>query len=65
MMQDFFNWREQARSYSALAAYGSQQAAIGTEEGVSQVTSVYTLGDFWSITGAQAERGYLSGEAEA
>jgi putative ABC transport system permease protein len=64
MLQDFFDWRKQARSYTAMAAYGYQQAAIGTEEGVSQVTAIYVAGDFWSITGAQAESGRLFGEEE-
>jgi len=61
---DFLAWRKQARSYAGMAAFGYQQAAIGTERGASQIAGVYVAGDFWKITGAHAASGRLFGEEE-
>ena len=63
-MPDFVAWREQARSYTAMAAFGYQQAAIETPQSASQVTGVYGIGDFWKITGAKPVFGRLFGEEE-
>jgi predicted permease len=61
---DYFDWRMQARSYAGMAAYGYQQAAIGTQQGTSQVTGVFVDGDFWNITGARAALGRFFAENE-
>lgn len=65
MFPDFFDWRQQARSYAGMAAYGYRQATIGTGQDASDVTAVYVSGDFWRITGARAAAGRLFGEEEA
>ncbi|MGD0666798.1 MAG: ABC transporter permease [Bryobacteraceae bacterium] len=64
MFQDFSDWRQQARSYAGMAAYGYRQAVIGTGQGSTDVTAVYVAGDFWRITGAHAAAGRLFGEEE-
>ncbi|MFY9724527.1 MAG: ABC transporter permease, partial [Bryobacteraceae bacterium] len=65
MFQDFSDWRQQARSYAGMAAYGYRQAVIGPGESATDVTAVYVAGDFWRITGARAAVGRLCGEEEA
>ena len=61
---DFSDWRRQARSYSAMAAFGYQQAALATPRGTGQVTGVYVAGDFWALTGTRAASGRLFGDEE-
>jgi putative ABC transport system permease protein len=51
---DFSDWRTLARSYTGMAGYGYRPTAIQAPRGAGQVTSVYTTGDFWSVTGAHA-----------
>ena len=63
-MPDFLAWRQQARSYAGMAAFGYQQVAIDGPQNASQVTGVYAAGDFWKITGARAVAGRLFGEEE-
>lgn len=58
-LQDFLELRAQARSFSHMAAYGYQTAAIATDQGATQVTGVYVAGDFWTITGAKPAAGHL------
>ena len=61
---DFYQWRAQARSYSAMAAYGYQGATIATAKGAREVTGVFVSGDFWGIAGAHAALGRLFGPEE-
>jgi len=56
---DFVDWREHAQSFSAIAAYSRQQAAIMTPRGATNVTGVVVGGDFWTITGARPALGRL------
>jgi predicted permease len=61
---DFRDWRAHAQSYSAMAAFGYQQSAMGTPEGAANISGVVVAGDFWTITGAQAALGRLFGPGE-
>ncbi|HEY7391983.1 MAG TPA: ABC transporter permease [Bryobacteraceae bacterium] len=61
---DFYQWRTQAKSYRAMAAYGYQEATIATAQGAGKVTGVFAGGDFWAITGARAALGRLFGPQE-
>ncbi|MDR3699842.1 MAG: ABC transporter permease [Candidatus Sulfopaludibacter sp.] len=63
-MPEFYAWRQRARSITAMAAFGYQQAAIETPQGAAQITGVYGAGDFWKLTGAHAAAGRLFGEEE-
>ena len=63
-MTEYTRWREQARSYDAMAAFGYLQQALETRQGTSLVTGVYGIGDFWKITGAKPVFGRLFGEDE-
>jgi putative ABC transport system permease protein len=56
---DFQAWRERAGSYTAIAAYGYQQATMATSREARQVTGVVIAGDFWPVTGAKAALGSL------
>jgi len=56
---DFLAWRDQARSFSGIAAYGRQQTAIATARGATNVNGIAVGGDFWSITGARPALGRL------
>ena len=60
--EDYVEWRQQARSFARMGAFGYQQAVVATPRGASQVTGVYVDGDFWTITGAQPALGRLFGE---
>ncbi|MBV9745979.1 MAG: ABC transporter permease, partial [Acidobacteriia bacterium] len=56
---DFYQWRVQAKSYTAMAAYSYGSAAIANAEGARRVSGVWVGGDFWKITGARAALGRL------
>jgi putative ABC transport system permease protein len=56
---DFLAWREEAQSFSAMAAYGRQQTAIATARGATNVNGIVVGGDFWAITGARPALGRL------
>ncbi len=58
-LSDFYQWRAQAKSYTAMAAYEYQEATLVTSAGGYRVTGVLTGGDFWAITGARAALGHL------
>ena len=61
---DFCFWREHARSYTGMAAYGPQQAAMVTPRDAQQVSGVAIAGDFWALTGARPALGRLFGPQE-
>ncbi|HVN05202.1 MAG TPA: ABC transporter permease [Bryobacteraceae bacterium] len=61
---DFLFWREHARSYTAMAAYGPQQAAVAADGAAQQVSGVVVAGDFWALTGARPALGRLFGPRE-
>ncbi|SPE27478.1 conserved membrane hypothetical protein [Candidatus Sulfopaludibacter sp. SbA3] len=61
---DYLDWRTQAHSYTAMAAFGYQPAVIATSRGTDQITGVYVAGDFWKMTGAQAASGRLFGDEQ-
>jgi putative ABC transport system permease protein len=62
---DYVIWRDEARSFEQMAAYGSQELALlsGGEATQEQIASI--TGDFWTMTGAKAERGRLFEEHES
>lgn len=60
-LADFAYWREHARSYAGMAAYGPQQAAIATARNAQQVSGLAIAGDFWALTGARPALGRLFG----
>jgi putative ABC transport system permease protein len=61
---DFCYWHEHARSYTGMAAYGPQQAAMVTPKDAEQVSSVAIAGDFWALTGVRPVLGRLFGPQE-
>jgi len=61
---DFCYWREHAQSYTGMAAYGPQQAAMVTPKDARQVSGVAIAGDFWALTGARPALGRLFGPQE-
>jgi putative ABC transport system permease protein len=61
---DFWYWHEHARSFTGMAAYGPQQAAMVTPKDAQQVSGVMIAGDFWALTGARAALGRLFGLQE-
>ena len=56
---DCLDWRSHASSYTAMAAYGYNQAALVTAKDASSISGVAIGGDFWAITGAQPALGRL------
>ena len=58
-LPDYFDWRAHASSYTAMAAYGYNQAALVTPKEASHITGVAIGGDFWEITGANPALGRL------
>jgi len=62
---DYLLWRDQARSFESMAAYGNQDLALVAADQASQERIASITGDFWSITGARPAFGRLfrSGEA--
>jgi predicted permease len=58
-LSDYFVWRTHASSYTAMAAYGYNQAAMVTPKDASHITGVAVAGDFWEITGAHPALGRL------
>jgi putative ABC transport system permease protein len=61
---DFVYWRQHARSFTGMAAYGPQQAAMVTPKDAQQVSGMVVAGDFWSLTGARPALGRLFGPPE-
>src|SRR5262249_22879393 len=61
---DYVIWREQARSFESMAAYGNQDLALLVADESSQERIASITGDFWSITGAQPAFGRLFGPGE-
>ncbi|MCW5978038.1 MAG: ABC transporter permease [Bryobacteraceae bacterium] len=63
-LNDFYEWRDHAQSYAAMAAYGYQQATLSGPGYGSQVTGVAVAGDFWTLAGAQPAMGRLFAPGE-
>ena len=61
---DLMFWRQHGESYTMMAAYGPQQAAIAAGGAAQQVSGVVVAGDFWSLTGARPALGRLFGPQE-
>ena len=59
MLSDFAAWRVSARSFSGMAAYSFQQAAIAAGRNAFPVAAVFAGGDFWTLTGATPALGRL------
>ncbi|HTT65445.1 MAG TPA: ABC transporter permease [Bryobacteraceae bacterium] len=56
---DFGYWREHALSFTAMAAYGPQQAAMTTPREAHQASGVVIAGDFWKLAGVRPALGRL------
>ena len=56
---DFLSWRETAHSFSAMAAYSRQQAAVRTTLGATEANGVVIAGDFWTVTAPRPALGRL------
>ena len=65
MLSDFAEWRAQARSYSAMAAYSFQQIAVASAGGAFPAGAVLAGGDFWNLTGASPALGRLFAPQES
>ena len=62
--RDFLYWRDHARSFTGMAAYGPQQAAMLTPQQAEHVSGVVIAGDFWRLAGARPAFGRLFGPQE-
>src|SRR5688572_18153329 len=62
---DYLVWRQQARSFESMTAYGNQDLALGWRDDATQERVASVTGDVWSMTGARPAMGRLftSGEA--
>ncbi len=60
----YLKWREQARSFESMVAYGNQDLALlaGDESSQERIASI--TGDFWSMAGARATLGRLFSPGE-
>jgi putative ABC transport system permease protein len=56
---DFVIWREQARSFERMGAYGEQDLAFGVREQVTEVRVTSVTPDVWIMTGARMALGRL------
>ena len=61
---DFTDWRAQARSFEAMAGYGSIDSTVQDGEQSAKHSFVYTTPEFWRIAGARAALGRLFTEQD-
>jgi putative ABC transport system permease protein len=61
----YLAWRDQARSFEAMAAYGNDELALVSSHDAGQESIASITGDFWSTTGAQPALEHLFRESEA
>jgi hypothetical protein len=61
---DFLNWREQARSFEAMASYDSIDLRFPNPQGISPARLALVSQDFWKIAGARPVGGRLPLEGE-
>src|SRR5262249_7412827 len=61
----YLQWKEQARSFDAVAAYGNDDLALVSESEATQEHIASIAGDFWPMTGARQALGRLFGDTEA
>ena len=59
MLSDFAAWRDASHSYSAMAAFSFQQAALADSRGAFPAAAVFVSGDFWTLTRATPALGRL------
>src|SRR5439155_23749781 len=62
---DFFEWREQAKSFEGMAAYQYHDATLASATDAGQVRVATVAGDFWAIAGARSSMGGLFEPGEA
>ena len=58
---DYIDWKEQAASFAAMAAYGTGGYTIATAEGPGRHVLADVTTDFWDISGARPALGRLFG----
>jgi putative ABC transport system permease protein len=56
---DFLIWREQARSFERMGAYGQQDLAFAVREQVTEVRVTSVTPDIWTMTAARTALGRL------
>ena len=61
---DYVIWKQQTHVFEAMTAYGTQDLAFETGGEATQERVASIGGDFWAITGVQAQTGRLFGDAE-
>ena len=61
---DFADWREQARSFEAMAGYMTRDSTVQDGGQAAKHSLVATTPDLWKIAGAHAALGRLFGESD-
>jgi putative ABC transport system permease protein len=61
---DYVVWRQEARSFERMTAYGNQDLAVGWRDEATQERIASITGDFWSMTGARPALGRLFAPGE-
>jgi putative ABC transport system permease protein len=61
---DFADWREQAKSYEAMAGYGSVDSTVQDGSDSAKRSFVFTTPEFWRIAGVHAALGRLFNETD-
>ena len=61
---DFLIWRDRAKSFEQMAAYGQVDVALLTSGQASEEQLTLVSDDFWAMTGATPELGRLFGSDE-
>ena len=61
---DYLVWKEQARVFEAMTAYGTEDLALESAGGATQERVASIGGDFWAMTGVQPHLGRLLGDTE-
>ena len=56
---DFADWRDQARSFDRMAAYGSGDSTLASAQGATRIRVATVTQDFWDLSGARPAAGRL------
>ncbi len=57
--RDFADWREQARSFDGMVAYGNADYTLVSPQGAARVRAAMVTADFWNVSGARTASGRL------
>ncbi len=61
---DFFDWRDQAKSFEKMVAYGYLDATLTSDGDAEQHRTVQVTDGFWEISGARPALGHLFAPGE-